>query len=251
MKLLRAERPAHVITLGAEMAVFASADQTYRNIVNSADLVVPDTVGVVVASKLLGRPVPSRIAGIELADQMIKRCARKGFGVYFLGGAEGVAAAAAGELAKQFEGLRVSGTHHGYFIPDEEPELAARIRESGARLVLVGMGFPQQEYWIRRNLERLGPAVCIGVGGSFDVWSGRLKRAPEGVRRAGMEWLYRLVNEPRRLGRQLALPRFAAQVTVQAVRERIGARKARARKSPANGPAGAPETGPAPKPNGA
>lgn len=222
-QLMRAGKPAHVVTLGAEMAVLASKDARYREALNSADLIVPDTVGVVFASRLLGRPVPQRVAGIELAERTIARCARRRIPIYLLGAADGIAAKAGVELAARFPGLRIAGTHHGYFIPDEEADVARAIRNSAAPLVFVGMGFPQQELFIARNLDRIGSAVCIGVGGSFDIWSGRLHRAPDAVRKAGMEWFYRLVREPHRLKRQLALPRFVAQVTAQALRQRIGA----------------------------
>jgi len=221
MQLLRYGVPAQVVTLGAEMAVLASTDERYRRVINAAAIVVPDTVSVVLASRLLGRPMPGRVAGIELAERLLQRCARKALSVYLLGSAAGVAEKAAKELVLRFPGLRIVGTEHGYFIADEEADIARRIRECGARLVLVGMGFPNQEYWIARNLDRIGPAVCVGVGGSFDVWSGRLERAPDSVRQAGMEWLYRLVREPHRFKRQLALPRFAAQVAAQAIRQRF------------------------------
>ena len=234
MRLMRAGKAAHVVTLGAEMAVLASNDEPYRSAINSSDLVVPDTIGVVLASKLLGRSVSKRIAGIELAEQLVKRCAEDELSVYFLGAAHDIAAKATDEFLKRYPNLHIAGWHHGYFIPDEEPDIAQTIRESAANLVLVGMGFPRQEFWIRRNIDRIGPATCVGVGGAFDVWSGRLKRAPGPVRRAGMEWLYRLISEPHRFGRQLALPRFAVRVTAQAIRERLAARKAgRARGSDA------------------
>jgi len=225
MQLMRDGVPAHVVTLGAEMAVLASTDERYRNVINAAAIVVPDTLGVVLATRLLGRGMRGRVAGIELAERLLERCAREAIAVYLLGAPAGVAQKAASELAIRLPGLRIVGTEHGYFIPDEEADVARRIRDSEACLILVGMGFPNQEYWIARNLDRVGPAVCVGVGGSLDVWSGRLERAPDSVRRAGMEWLYRLFREPHRLRRQLALPRFAAQVAAQAIRQRFDGKR--------------------------
>jgi N-acetylglucosaminyldiphosphoundecaprenol N-acetyl-beta-D-mannosaminyltransferase len=111
--------------------------------------------------------------------------------------------------------MRVAGTRHGFFAESETPTVVDDIRASGASLVLVALGFPRQEFWIRDNLKALGAVTCIGVGGAFDVWAGKSKRAPESWRRAGLEWLYRLVTEPRRLGRQLALPEFAIRVLFQ------------------------------------
>lgn len=232
--MMRAGAPAHVVTLGAEMAVLASHDEQYRAVINQADLVVADTVGVVWAARALGRPVPGRVAGIELAERSLDGYKPEALSVFLLGGADGVAAAAAQNLAHKHPTAQIAGTQHGYFSADEEPDIARAIRESHARLVFVGIGFPRQEQWIRRNLDRVGNAVCIGVGGAFDVWSGRLKRAPAKVRRAGLEWLYRLVNEPHRFRRQLALPQFAAEVTAQAIRRRLAARRSSAAATKAN-----------------
>jgi len=210
---IRDDRPAYVVTFGAEMAVRACHDAGYRTVVNAADLVVADTVGIVWASRVLGLPQRERVAGIELVERM---CEITSGSVYFLGGAAGVAAAAAAALATRHPRLHVAGSRHGYFSKEEEPAIVDEIRASGASVVLVALGFPRQEFWIRDNLKALGPVTCIGVGGAFDVWAGKTKRAPESWRRAGMEWLYRLIAEPRRLGRQLALPEFAVRVLIQA-----------------------------------
>ena len=219
-EFLAAEKPAHVVTLGAEMANLAYGDARYRDVINAADLVVPDTIGIVLAAKMLGKPVPERVAGIELLEHVCAHAAASQYPVYFLGGEDGVAAAAANALAARHAGLRIAGYDHGYFNPESSREVSERIRASNARVILAGLGFPRQEYWIHDNIARLGPAVCIGVGGSFDVISGRMSRAPLVVRRAGLEWLYRLATEPRRFRRQLALPVFAVRAVGQAVTRR-------------------------------
>jgi N-acetylglucosaminyldiphosphoundecaprenol N-acetyl-beta-D-mannosaminyltransferase len=202
-------RASQIVTFGAEMAVRAARDASYRSVVNGADLVVPDTVGVVWAMRRRGAAVRDRVAGIELVERL---CDAVRAPVFFLGGAEGVATDAAAALKGRHPSLVVAGVHHGYFADGESAVVAEAIRASGARLVLVALGFPRQEFWIRGHLRALGPATCIGVGGAFDVWSGRVNRAPESWRRTGFEWLYRLVSEPRRFGRQLALPEFALRV---------------------------------------
>ena len=212
MELLSAGRAAQVVTFGAEMAIHASRDRGYRDVVNGADLVVGDTIGVVWASRVLGSPLSERVAGIELVERL---CDVVREPVYFLGAAEGVASTAAAALLVRHPHMRVAGTQHGYFSESEAALVAQAIRASGARLVLVALGFPRQEYWIRDHLASMGPATCIGVGGAFDVWAGKARRAPESWRRAGFEWLYRLFSEPRRLGRQLALPAFALRVLWQ------------------------------------
>ncbi|MDQ6780615.1 MAG: WecB/TagA/CpsF family glycosyltransferase [Candidatus Eremiobacteraeota bacterium] len=219
-QLLAQPGSAHVITFGAEMAMLAATDGSYRAIVNAADLVVPDTIGIVYAAKLLGTPVPERVAGIELAEAVCEDCARAALPVFLLGAAPGVAEDAADALRQRFPGLIVAGVQDGYFNEERAPAILAQIRASGARLLFVALGFPKQEQWIQRHLHGLPGVVCIGVGGSFDVWGGRAARAPKVLRATGFEWLYRLVREPRRFRRQLALPKFALSVMSQAWHER-------------------------------
>jgi len=222
-ELVRRGAAAQVVTLGAEMANLAYADRSYRDVINAADLVVPDTIGIVLASRLLGAPVPERVAGVDLLERACADAAASGWGVFFLGSAPDVARAAADALTARHPGLHVVGTEDGYFADADVPKLCARIRESGARLIFVGIGFPRQERFIHDNLAQLGLCVGIGVGGSFDVIAGRLPRAPAAVRAAGLEWLYRLAREPRRLRRQLALPVFAMRTLRQSVSARVGA----------------------------
>lgn len=217
---LAQDRFAHVITFGSEMAMLARRDPAYRAIINAADLVVPDTIGVVYAARLLGQPMRERVPGVELVERLCATCAREGIPVFLLGGAPIVAQGAAVVLAGTYSGLRIVGTHDGFFDASEEPALLARIRESGAKLLFVALGFPKQEFWIRAHAEALGAVVCMGVGGTFDVLSGKVSRAPAAMRQLGLEWLYRLVREPQRLTRQLALPAFALLVAAQAFRER-------------------------------
>jgi N-acetylglucosaminyldiphosphoundecaprenol N-acetyl-beta-D-mannosaminyltransferase len=221
-QLVAQRRFAHVVTFGSEMAMLARRDATYRDVVNGADLVVPDTIGVVYAARMLGLPVREQVAGIELVERLCADCAKEGTKVFFLGGAPGVAQEAGAALQRRYAGLQIVGTQHGYFSDADEPAVIERIRSSGAQLVFVALGFPRQELWARRHAAALGSVVCIGVGGSLDVLSGRTRRAPRMMRALGLEWLYRLVSEPQRLRRQLALPQFAMLVAGQALRQRLG-----------------------------
>jgi N-acetylglucosaminyldiphosphoundecaprenol N-acetyl-beta-D-mannosaminyltransferase len=214
---LASARAAHVVTFGAEMAMRAQVDAAYRGVINSADLVVADTVGIVWASRVLGRALRERVAGIDLVEALLESV---DVPVYFLGAAGGVAADAAAALARRHARLRIAGCRDGYFARDESAAIAETVRASGARIALIALGFPRQEFFIWEHLVRMGPCVCIGVGGAFDVWAGRVRRAPERWRRAGLEWLYRLITQPQRLGRQLALPAFAIRVLIQASRRR-------------------------------
>ncbi len=218
---LRSGRPAHVVTLGAEMVMLALRERAYQSVINGAELVAPDTVGIVVASRLLGTPLRERVAGIELVERLCELAAFESFSVYLLGGANGVAKKSAAELSERHRGLRIAGTHHGYFTAADDRHIVAEIRNSGANIVLVALGFPRQEYWIARHLPELSCAVCIGVGGTLDILAGKLKRAPLLMRRLGLEWLYRLLREPRRLRRQLILPAFATRVLIEGFLQRV------------------------------
>jgi N-acetylglucosaminyldiphosphoundecaprenol N-acetyl-beta-D-mannosaminyltransferase len=199
---------AQVVTLGTEMVVYAQHDARFRAIVNDAALSLCDTVGLLAVARRRGAHLRERVAGVELIERLAARAAAQDLPVYLLGGADGVAADAAAALQRRHPGLRVAGTRNGYFRDDESSHVAAAIAASGARILFAGMGFPRQEYWLSAHLDETGCGVGIGVGGSFDVIAGRIERAPAPVRRLGLEWLYRLLKEPRRWRRQLALPRF-------------------------------------------
>jgi N-acetylglucosaminyldiphosphoundecaprenol N-acetyl-beta-D-mannosaminyltransferase len=218
--LLAQRRFAHVVTFGAEMAMYARRNLAYRAVVNEADLVIPDTIGIVHAARMLGCSVAGRVPGVELVERLCAGAAASGVPVFLLGGQSDVVERANRMLRERYPALQVVGTHHGFFEAAQDGAVAEAVRSSGARLVFVALGFPKQELWIRTHAGKLSSAVCVGVGGSFDVLSGAKARAPVAMQRLGLEWLYRLVREPRRFGRQLALPAFAALVAWQAVRQR-------------------------------
>ena len=206
--LARQGEGSQVVTLGTEMVVHAQRDEKFRAIVNGSALSLCDTVGVLAVARRRGATLRRRVTGVELIDGLCRRCALESLPVYFLGGTPGVAADAAGILEAVHPGLKVAGSRDGYFRPEENADVVAAIRASGAKLLFVGLGFPRQEYWLHEHLKATGCGVGIGIGGSFDVISGRIDRAPTLMRRFGLEWLYRLVKEPHRWRRQLALPYF-------------------------------------------
>lgn len=201
-----------VVTLNPEMIMAAQESAELREALATSALVVPDGIGVVWASRVLGTPLPERVAGIDLAAALLEVAAREGRKVFFLGGKPGVAEEAAERLCRRCPGLRVAGVHHGYFTEAENDRVVEVIAGASPDLLLVGLGAPKQELWIRRHRDRLGAHVAIGVGGALDVFAGRVRRAPQGWQRLGLEWAYRLIQEPRRYRRMLALPRFAAAV---------------------------------------
>jgi N-acetylglucosaminyldiphosphoundecaprenol N-acetyl-beta-D-mannosaminyltransferase len=206
--LARGSESSLVVTLGTEMIVCAQSDQQFREAVNASALSLCDTVGVLLAARLQGTPLPGRVAGVELLEPLCAALASEGLRVYFLGAKGDTAARAAAALAARHPGLRVAGARDGYFGPSDDARVAQAIRGSGARVLLAGLGSPRQELWLSRWLAQSGCGVGMGVGGSFDVIAGNVARAPRVWRRLNLEWLYRLVREPSRWRRQLALPKF-------------------------------------------
>ncbi len=198
----------HILTLDALSALRTAKDKTFREWVRQASLVLPDGHGLVWALRFLGRPVQQRITGVDFLEQFCRSAAAEAIPVFFLGGRAGVAEEAASRLAERYPGLDVRGARDGYFGEDDEASLADALLQSGARVVFVGLGVPRQEAWIARNRDRLKPMVFVGVGGSFDVLSGNLRRAPQTWQNLGLEWLYRAIQEPWRFRRVSRLPFF-------------------------------------------
>jgi N-acetylglucosaminyldiphosphoundecaprenol N-acetyl-beta-D-mannosaminyltransferase len=220
--LANAGGAALVVTLGVEMVMAAQRDEDFRRTVNGAALVTCDTVGLMLASRLRGGPLRERVTGVELVDALAARSAARGdVRLYLLGGAGDTAQRAADALRSAYPGVAIAGARDGYFRADESDAVAAAIRASGANVVLAGLGSPKQEQWLARYLGATGCGVGIGIGGSLDIYAGNVARAPAAFRRTGLEWAYRLVTQPHRWRRQLALPHFA----LAALGEALWARK--------------------------
>jgi N-acetylglucosaminyldiphosphoundecaprenol N-acetyl-beta-D-mannosaminyltransferase len=215
---LRRRRPVYIVTLNGALLVQAAHNAEVRGLVNGAGLVTADGIGVLLAARILGVALPERVAGIDLAVALMGVAARTGYRVFLLGSAQGVADDTAAELRRRHPGLRIGGTHHGFFTPDEEPGVLARIREARPDVLLVALGAPRQEYWMHRWCAELGVPVSIGVGGSFDVIAGRIPRAPRWMQRAGLEWLYRVAREPRRWQVVRTIPPLFWMAAVQRLR---------------------------------
>ncbi|WP_334109308.1 WecB/TagA/CpsF family glycosyltransferase [Thermodesulfitimonas autotrophica] len=201
-----------VVTLNPEYLYRAQREPDLLAIAREASLVTADGVGVVWAASVYGYSLPGRVTGIDLLVALCDRAAAEGWRVFFLGGQPGVAAAAASRLKAEYPGLMIAGEHHGYFTADEEAMVLEKIKAAAPQLLFVGLGAPKQERWIYKYRQELGNVVAMGVGGSFDVLSGRAKRAPAWMQRWGLEWLGRLFYEPHRWRRMLVLPRFALLV---------------------------------------
>lgn len=207
--LIDRQQPAQVVTLNPEMAFQAYHEPALQELINAAELVTADGIGIVWGARQLGIEVPQRITGIDLMEKMCAQSAQKGWLVYLLGAAPGVAEQAARQLRERFPGLTIAGIQHGYFAEAEEPAIVSDIVKAAPHILFVGLGAPRQEWWIDKNKKQLGVPVCMGVGGSMDVLSGQKSRAPGWVIKLNLEWLYRLTSEPSRFKRQLVLPRFA------------------------------------------
>ena len=210
VELAHGAQPSLVVTLGTEMVMAAQRDPKFRAVVDSAAVSLCDTVGLLLASRARGGPLRDRVTGVELVESLAAGSQRDGVRLYFLGGAPGVAEAAAAALLKRYAQASIVGARDGYFKDGESEAVADAVAASGANVICVGLGSPKQEFWLAEHLPRTRCGVGIGVGGSFDVISGKMRRAPGPLRRLGLEWLYRLVKEPHRWRRQLALPQFAA-----------------------------------------
>ncbi len=194
----------YVVTPNPEFILAARKDPDFREILNGADLSLPDGVGVIYAAKLLGRPLKGRSPGIEFAQRLMAWMAESGKKLFLLGAKPGVAELAADKLKETCPGLNICGVHDGYF--KEDGPVVEAIKASGADVVFVCLGAPKQERWMVKNGPATGAKLAVGLGGCLDVFAGTVQRAPEKWQKAGLEWLYRLIQEPSRFGRMAKLP---------------------------------------------
>lgn len=201
-----------VATANAEMVMLAQRDTALSSILAAADLVVADGAGVVWAARHHGQPVPERVAGFDLTQHLLALAGANGYRVYFFGGAPGIAETAAKKAEQACPGIQIAGIRNGFFQPADEPDIISQIQKAKPHILLVALGVPKQEKWLAAHLDELMVPVAIGVGGTFDVMAGTAKRAPVWMQKASLEWLYRLLRQPQRLGRMMALPRFVLKV---------------------------------------
>jgi N-acetylglucosaminyldiphosphoundecaprenol N-acetyl-beta-D-mannosaminyltransferase len=215
-------RPHQILIMNANKLWQIRSDKRLRQITRAAELVVPEKA-VVMGAALLGTPLKEHVGGIMLAMALLPHAEKQGHSIFFLGARPVIQQALLNKLRRDHPNLRIAGYNDGYFKPHEQAALLERIRNSKPDVLLVAMGTPRQEYWIRDHFNELGVPVYIGVGGTFDVLAGLKKDAPAWVRRFALEWLFRLVQDPRNLWRRYAttIPWFVSKVMV----ERIFGRK--------------------------
>lgn len=204
-----------IATANAEMLMNATRDADLKRILNSAELVVPDGAGTVWAAHQLGYDMPERVAGYDLAQELMKRAPEKGRKIFFFGSAPGVADKAKLKAEELYPGINIVGTRNGFFTENDIPEILEEIKNARPDLLLVALGVPKQEKFLDKYYKELGVPVSIGVGGTFDVMAGVMKRAPLWMQKAKLEWLFRGMLQPKRAGRLLALPKFVLRVLAE------------------------------------
>ncbi|OLN24131.1 glycosyltransferase [Domibacillus antri] len=204
---IQAGEQSTVIAVNPEKVMTAQRDPLVKELINSSTYQIADGVGMIIASKLKKGELTERVTGVDMMGRILEMAAAENIGVFFYGAKEETVKKAKEKLEAAIPGLNVAGYENGY-VKDQDA-LLDKIRQSGAKIVFAALGSPRQELWIRENMPKL-PDVKVfqGVGGSFDVYSGNVQRAPEMYRKAGLEWLYRLMKEPKRIKRQMALPKF-------------------------------------------
>lgn len=204
--------PHYVVTADTSGIVIAQSDTEYRRIINEADLVTPDSIGVVWASRKFGKPVPERVPGVDTMEALCALAAAEGLRVYLFGAAPGVAQKAATNLCCKYPGLAIAGTRDGFFRAKDEPGIITEIAAAQTDILFVAVGIPKQEKWIKANLPATGAGLAMGVGGSFDAFAGVVKRAPKAVQRIHMEWLWRTLSNPKKIKKAVTLPIFVWMV---------------------------------------
>ena len=207
--------PVLVATANAEMLMRATHDGALRRILQGAAMVTPDGAGTVWAAHHLGYAMPERVAGYDMVQELMREAPAKHRRIFFFGSAPGVADKAKAKAEQLYPGIEIVGTRNGFFTAADEPAIIEEIKAAHPDILLAALGVPKQEKWLAKHLGELGVPVAIGVGGTFDVMAGVMKRAPRWMQRAKLEWLFRGMMQPQRAGRLLALPRFVLKVHAQ------------------------------------
>ncbi|MDK2865985.1 MAG: N-acetylglucosaminyldiphosphoundecaprenol N-acetyl-beta-D-mannosaminyltransferase [Clostridiales bacterium] len=201
-----------IFTPNSELVMMAQEDEAFRQILNEGDLTVPDGIGIILASRIHNLELTERIPGIDLMAKMLAYANRSNKSIFLFGAKPGVAEKAAQNIAEQYGNIKIVGVQDGYFDEREELRILDRINEVKPDILFTALGAPKQEKWIYKYRKLLNVKVAMGVGGSIDVWAGTAKRAPKIFQKMGLEWFYRLLKEPTRIGRMMLLPKFLIKV---------------------------------------
>lgn len=209
-----------IVTANPEIVMYAQENDTYKNIILSSDYIVPDGVGIIFASKILRTPLTERVAGFDLMSEMLLLAKEENYRIFLLGAKDSVVKRAVKNIREKYEGIQIVGYHHGYFRIEDQ-EIVEKVIATKPDIVFVATGYPRQETWIYNHQDKFSKGVFIGVGGSFDVLSGTVKRAPIFWRKYNIEWLYRLIQQPFRWKRVLQLPAFVVKVFITKFRGKV------------------------------
>ena len=209
-KRMERNEKSTIIAVNPEKVMAAEKDEQLRDLINNSTYGIPDGVGILLASKLKKGGITSRVTGVDMMDRLLQFAAVKGYRVFLYGAKEEVVKTAKEKIEEKYPTINISGYENGYV--QDASAVVKKINDAQADLLFVAMGSPKQELWIREHMNELSAKVFQGVGGSFDVFAGNVKRAPLFFRKLGLEWFYRLVKEPHRLKRQMALPKFLMRV---------------------------------------
>lgn len=219
-EFIKSSKTNVIYTPNTEIVMAARKDDELKALLNEGDLVIPDGIGLVYASKMKRKPLKERVTGYDLSIKIIEMANKEGLSLFLLGGKQGVAFKACENIKEKYNNIKITGFHHGYFKGThigykghiEEREVVKKINDANPDILFVGFGAPRQEKWIHENKDKLNCKVIIGNGGTIDILAGKVKRAPEIFQKLGLEWFYRLIREPWRFKRQMVLPLFALLV---------------------------------------
>ena len=207
---LQQEKKSFIVTANPEIVMNAREDAGYKKIVQTADYIVPDGAGILLAAKIMKQPLQERIAGSDLMIDLLTFAEAQGLSCYFLGAEQGVNDQAVREALKRFPRLKIAGHHHGYFSDDDQ--VAEAVQQSRPDIILVALGFPRQEKWIAKHIDGFDKGLFIGVGGSLDILAGKVKRAPDKWIKYNLEWLYRILQQPFRVKRIFKVFEFMLRI---------------------------------------
>lgn len=204
-----------VYTPNPEIVMLAQEDKDLMQAIEGADLVLPDGIGLLIASKIKGLGLKERITGIDTMDKLLAYCGEEGKSIFLFGGKPGIAQIACENIEGKYQGIKIAGFHHGYFQEEDEKDIVTLINSRRPDILFVCLGAPKQEKWIYQHREELDCSLAMGVGGSVDIYGGKAKRAPKIFQRLGLEWFYRLLKEPWRIKRMTVLPHFLIRVIIK------------------------------------
>lgn len=219
-KYLKSQRLNVIYTPNTEIVMAAKDDNTLKNLLNRADLVIPDGIGLIYGSKIKKKPLKERVTGFDTSMKLLEIADENSYSIFLLGGKDGISKIASEKIQKDYPNIRIAGYQHGYFKgshinlidSEEEIKILHTINEANPDIIFVGLGFPMQEKWIDANRNRLNGRVIIGNGGVIDILAGTVNRAPKIYQDLGLEWFYRLIKNPSRIKRQMAIPKFILQI---------------------------------------